>query len=208
MAANAAAGEGGGRGAGGGRGFDPNMTPEERRKQMEARMASMTPEERERMQARMKEREAQGGGGGQLGFGGGRGNQGGGSAVPGGAGGPGRGIAAGVQAGSSVASGATTIDSLFAPLQTVETRGRAWLYEAKQLKSVNVRLGVSDGTFSELIEGDLKEGQEVVVNMLTGLEPVNRPGQPTTGNPLMGPQRGGPGGGGGGNRGGGGGRGF
>ena len=71
---------------------------------------------------------------------------------------------------------------------------------------MNVRLGVSDGTFSELIEGNLKEGQEVVVNMLTGLETAARPGQPTTGNPLMGPQRGGPGGGG--NRGGGGGRGF
>ncbi len=220
MAANpgAGGGEGGGRGTGGGRGFDPNMSPEERRKRMEERMASMTPEERERMQARMKEREAEGGGrggfgagpGGETGLGGGRGNQGGGrNAAPAGAGGAGRGIAGRVQAGASAASGATTIDSLFAPLQTVETRGRAWLYEAKQLKSVNVRLGVSDGTFSELLDGDLKEGQEVVVNMLTGLEPVSRPGQPATGNPLMGPQRGGPGGqGGGGNRGGGGGRGF
>ena len=57
---------------------------------------------------------------------------------------------------------------------------------------------------------NLKDGQEVVVNMVTGLEPVVRPGQQGTGNPLMGPQRGGPGGpgGGGGNRGGGGGRGF
>ncbi len=86
----------GGRGSGGGRGgFDPNMTPEERRKRMEERMASMTPEERERFQARMKEREAQGGGrggfgggpgggqpgGGQPGFGGGRGNAGGGRLV-------------------------------------------------------------------------------------------------------------------------------
>jgi hypothetical protein len=219
MAANPGGGEGGGRGAGGGRGFDPNMTPEERRKRMDERMASMTPEERERMQARMKEREAQGGGGGgfgagpggQQGFSGGRGNQGGGraAAAPGAsAGRTGRGIAGAVESGTTHASGATTIDSLFAPLQTVETRGRAWLYEGKQLKSINVRLGVSDGTFSELIEGDLKEGQEVVVNMLTGLEPVNRPGQPATGNPLMGPQRGGPGGPGGGNRGGGGGRGF
>ena len=62
-----------------------------------------------------------------------------------------------------------------------------------------------------MIEGDVKEGQEVVVNMLTGLEPTQSAGQTGTGNPLMGPQRGGPGGGpggGGGNRGGGGGRGF
>ena len=97
------------------------------------------------------------------------------------------------------------IDALFAPLQFAETRGRIWIYENKQLRSVPVRLGITDGTNQELIEGDLKEGQEVVVNMVTGLEPVNRPGQTGAGNPLMGPQRGGPGGG---QRGGGGGRGF
>ncbi len=47
-------------------GFDPNMTPEERRKRFEERLAQMTPEERERFQARMRE-----GGGGRGGFGGG-----------------------------------------------------------------------------------------------------------------------------------------
>jgi hypothetical protein len=117
-----------------------------------------------------------------------------------------RGITGNVTAGDSVNSGATTIDSLFAPLQTVETRGRVWIYENKQLRSAPVRLGITDGTYQELIEGDLKEGQEVVVNFVTGLEPLNRPGQTGGSNPLMGPQRGG-GPGGGGNRGGGG-RGF
>ena len=226
----AVGGSEGGRGSGGGRGgFDPNMTPEERRKRMEERMANMTPEERERFQARMKEREAQGGGrggfgggpgggqsgGGQPGFGSGRGNAGGGrnadgNNANGGRSGRdlGRGMTGNVTAGTSITSGHATIDSLFGPLQMTETRGRAWLYENKQLKSVNLRLGVSDGTYSELLDGDLKEGQEVVVNMVTGLEPVARPGQQGTGNPLMGPQRGGPGGPGGGNRGGGGGRGF
>ena len=101
-----------------------------------------------------------------------------------------------------------TIDSLFAPLQVTETRGRVWLFENKQLKSVQLRLGVSDGTYSEVVDGDLKEGQEVVTNMVTGLEPTTRPGQQGTGNPLMGPQRGGPGGPGGGRGPGGGGRGF
>jgi HlyD family secretion protein len=211
-------GEGGGRGqggfgGGGGRNFDPNMTPEERRKRMEERMASMTPEERERFQARMKEREAQGGG-----FGGGRGqgpgggqNQGGGQQPSNRAGqGGGRG---GNQAtassdprrgGPATAGNAMTIDSLFAPLVPTETRGRLWFYENKQLRSVQVRLGISDSQFQEVLEGDVKEGQEVVVNMVTGLEPTRPAGQQGTGNPLMGPQRGGPGG----NRGGGGGRGF
>ena len=147
MAANPGGGEGGGGAArGGGRGFDPNMTPEERRKRMEERMASMTPEERERMQARMKEREAQGGGG----AGGGRRRagrrrtrrtQGGGrnaAAAGASAGRTGRGIAGGVDARDHASRAVrTTIDSLFAPLQTVETRGRAWLYEDKQLKSVS-----------------------------------------------------------------------
>jgi HlyD family secretion protein len=102
-----------------------------------------------------------------------------------------RGIAGGVSGGSAVASGATTIDALFAPLPTVESRGRVWLYIDKQLKPISVRLGISDGTFTELLSGDLNEGQEVVVNMVTGLEQrTTTPNQGQSGNPLMGPQRG------------------
>jgi HlyD family secretion protein len=216
-AAGAPNGEGGGRGGfgGGGRGFDPNMTPEERRKRMEERLASMSPEERAAFEARMKERMAQGGGRGFGGFEGpaggpGRGQAGGGRGQGSGnqnaQGAPGRGrdlnrgIAGNVSAGAAVASGHQTIDSLFGPLQITETRGRVWLYENKQLKSVPLRLGVTDGTYSEVIEGDVKEGHEVVTNMVTGLEPARTPGQQGPGNPLMGPQRGGggrgPGGGG------------
>jgi HlyD family secretion protein len=193
-------GQGGGRGFGDGRGFDPNMSPEERRKRMEERLAGMSPEERERFQARMREREQQGGGqpGAQSAQGGGRG----GNQTAATARDMSRGIRGNVTPGTTHQSGATTIDSLFAPLQFSETRGRIWLYENKQLRSVPVRLGITDGTYQELIEGDVKEGQEVVINMVTGLEPANRQGQTGAGNPLMGPQRGG-----GGNRGGGG-RGF
>jgi HlyD family secretion protein len=175
---------GGATGGRGGRGFDPNMSPEERRKQLEQRMASMSPEERERFQARIREREAQGG---APPAGLGRG-------APSAARGRdlNRGMVANTTAGTAITSGATTIDALFAPIQVAETRGRAWIYENKQLRSVPVRLGVSDGTYQELLEGDLKEGQEVVVNMITGLEPAARPGQQQgAGNPLMGPQRGG-----------------
>jgi HlyD family secretion protein len=203
----------GGRGRGG---FDPNMTPEERQKRMAERLAAMTPEERAQWQERMQQRGQGGrggpGGGGQPGFG--RGDQGGGRGGGNQAGAPqmtgrdlNRGIRGGVTPGSSIASGATTIDSLFGPLPSTESRGRVWLFENKQLRSLPVRMGVSDATYSELLDGDVKEGQELVVNMVTGLEPTNRPGQSGAGNPLMGPQRGGPGGGGG--RGpGGGGRGF
>ena len=203
-------------GRGGGRGFDPNMTPEERRKRMEERMAQMSPEEREAFQARMREREASGGG-----FGGTRGgNEGGGRGNPGGTAGPrGAGADGSRQGGprgaqnaavSATPQGATTIDSLFGPLPTVETRGTAWQYENKQLKPLRLRLGVTDGTFSEVLnEADVPPNAEVVTSMTTGLEQRTTTPQGQQGNPLMGPQRGGPGGGGGrGPGGGGGGRGF
>ena len=227
---SAPGGEGFGRG-GGGRGFDPNMTPEERRKRFEERLAQMTPEERERAQARMRE------GGGGRGFGGGGNRDG---ANPGGSGGNregrmagnrdgggGRGTAPGgdyqsnrarANQGASgaepaqsrtMASGATTIDSLFAPIQVQETRGTAWHLENRQLKVLRLRLGVSDGSFTEVVnENEVPANAEVVTSMTTGLEQRTTP-QNQQNNPLMGPQRGGPGGRGpgGGGGGGGGGRG-
>jgi HlyD family secretion protein len=211
-AADAAGGRGGG-GFGGGGGFDPNMTPEERRKAMEERLAKMSPEERQQFEERRARRMAEGGGpGGAGGPGGGSG---------GGRGGPGvqnqqsgdtgrrdisKGIAASIKPGATHATGATTIDALFGPLPQVESRGRAWLFLDKKLKPINLRLGVSDGTFTEVLSGELEQGQEVVTSMVTGLEPKgNTPGGNNANNPLMGPQRGGPGGrgpgGGGGGRG-------
>jgi len=181
------------------------MTPEERQRRLEERLAQMTPEERERFQQRMRERAEQGGGrglGGQRPEGSERaasaqrqpeGNTAATPAAP-----ARRSSQSGRVANApSITSGATTIDSLFGPLPEVESRGRAWLWVNKQLKSVPLRLGISDGTYTEVIEGaGLQPGAEVVINLLTGLEPrTTTPGQ-TGGsqNPLMGPQRGGPGG--------------
>jgi hypothetical protein len=170
-----------------------NMTPEERQRRMEERMKSMTPEERERWQARMRE------GGGRGGFQRGDGATGG-----------GRGAAPGANATAArrptapspaAASGAMTIDALFAPLPSVESRGRLWLYENKQLRSIAVRTGISDGQWTEILESGegpaLQPDTQVVTNVVTGLEPAPRPGQQNPGgSPLM-PQRGGgPGGGG------------
>jgi hypothetical protein len=106
----------------------------------------------------------------------------------------------------SIAGGATTIDALFGPLPTVETRGRAWLYVNKQLKPVSLRLGISDGVNTEILDGgQLPVGAEVATNVI--LATMSQPATATGGaqNPLMGPQRGGPGAGRGGP---GGGRGF
>jgi hypothetical protein len=192
------------------------MTEEERaarRKQMEERMKNMSPEERKQWEERMASR-GQGGGRGQ-----GPGNVERPSGQPGGGnqqraqagrtgGNP------GASAGGSVLSTttATTVDALFAPLQRTESRGQVWLYINKQLKMVRIRTGITDGTWSEIIESsetaELAPNTEVVTNVVTGLEPANRPGgQGAGGSPLMGPQRGqqpgrgGPGGQGGGGRG-------
>src|SRR3954469_25004762 len=224
---NANGGGRGGFGGGGGRGgFDPNMTPEERRKRMEERMAAMTPEERAAFQERMAQRAAQGGGrggNGQGGPGGFNGQDGGGrggfnadqSNSARANGNPPQAAAQNANAGSanqarrvastpSTAPAATTIDSLFGPLPQVESRGQAWLWENKQLKQVRLRLGISDGTSTEIIDAnpEVKEGTEVVTNLI--IDPgTTAPGANNANNPLLGPQRGrgpggGPGGGGGG----------
>jgi HlyD family secretion protein len=94
-----------------------------------------------------------------------------------------------------------TIDALFAPLPPVESRGRLWLFVDHQLKPVSVRLGITDGTNTELLSGELQANQEVVTGV-TGLPSTRTTTNTGTGNPLM-PGGRGPGGfGGGGGRGG------
>ena len=133
-------GGGSGRGGfGGGAGADP-----ERRQRMMERMQQMSPEEREAFFARMRERRAAGGGPG--GPGGGPGGPG------GGPGGPRR--RANPQDGPNVPAverGASTIDALFAPIEVTETTGRVWVLNGGRLASLDVRLGVTDGTASELL---------------------------------------------------------
>jgi HlyD family secretion protein len=77
-----------------------------------------------------------------------------------------------------------TIDALFAPLPSVESRGRVWLFIDRQLKPVNVRLGISDGTFTELLSGELQQNMDVVTG-ITGLSPNRTTTGPGAGNPLM-----------------------
>jgi HlyD family secretion protein len=100
-------------------------------------------------------------------------------------------------------SPATTFDALFAPLPPVETVGRVWLYDLKQLKSLRVRTGVTDGQNSELLDGDVKEGTELVTNIIIAAQA--RPAATGAFPGLGQPQRGGGNFGGGNNRGGGGG---
>ncbi|HIE93872.1 MAG TPA: hypothetical protein EYQ83_13775 [Acidobacteria bacterium] len=52
---------------------------------------------------------------------------------------------------ATVDRGATTIDALFAPLEVTETSGRVWTLDGDMLRPVEVRLGVTDGTSTELL---------------------------------------------------------
>ena len=82
---------------------------------------------------------------------------------------------------------AQTIDSLFGPLPSTESSGRAWLYINNQLKPVRLRLGISDGTYTELVSGELEAGAEVVTAVtLPAQAAAGTPGR----SPLMGPSRG------------------
>ena len=96
--------------------------------------------------------------------------------------------------GAAPAQGAQTIDALFAPLPTVESRGRVWLFIDHQLKPVSLRLGITDGSNTELLSGELQQNIEAVTSV-TGLSPTRTTTGPGAGNPLMPAGRGGPPGG-------------
>jgi HlyD family secretion protein len=174
------AGRTGGRGGQGGGAMDP-----EARARFQERMANMTPEERAQMQQRFGNRQ---------GAGGTRADQQGGTRQ----GGPNQPAPVAV----TTAAG-QTIDSLFGPLPTVISSARVYLYIDKQMKLARIRTGISDGTYTELIGEELKEGQELVTDVSTGQARAQnpafpgqqRPGQST--NPMLpggGRGMGGPGG--------------
>jgi len=94
---------------------------------------------------------------------------------------------------------AEAMATLFPAMPLVETRGRVWIFENHQLKSIPVRLGITDGTNTELLSGDVQPGTDAVIG-ITGTGSTRGSLTSGTGNPLM-PQRGGgpggfPGGGG------------
>ena len=91
---------------------------------------------------------------------------------------------------------ADTIDELFAPIPKADARATVWTWDpaTKEFTSIAVRVGVTDGSMTELLSGDVKPGVELVTSVIIPM-PAGGRGGPA--NPLMGPQRGrGPGGGG------------
>ena len=148
--------DGAGSGRGGGSG---------RRGNFAERMASMTPEERERFTERMRAR----------GFT---------PPTEGQADAAGRGDGAQrprqrtqtnqtppARPAQTAGSSATTFDALFGPLAPTQTFGQVWLSVDGKLQRVRLRLGISDGQQTELlqvIDGNVQEGTEVVTNVMIG----------------------------------------
>ena len=60
---------------------------------------------------------------------------------------------------------AATIDAAFGPVPTPNSRARLWQIRDGHLVPVAVRLGLTDGTTTELIEGPLEAGSSVVTNV-------------------------------------------
>jgi len=91
------------------------------------------------------------------------------------------------------ASAVTTTASLFGPQKETELSGTAWIYADNQLAPVRLRLGMSDGTYSEILnEEDIPADARVATSMTTGQE-SKAATQPRTTSPLMGQQPGAPG---------------
>jgi HlyD family secretion protein len=44
--------------------------------------------------------------------------------------------------------------------------GRVWVLDGDKLKALPLTLGISDGAATEILSGDLKEGQEIVVGAI------------------------------------------
>lgn len=82
----------------------------------------------------------------------------------------------------------STIDTFFQPVPRPEAPGQVWVMRNHQLTPLAVRVGVTDGTWTELLGESLAPGDEVVTNIVLPAQ-AHRPAA-TSSNPLMPPSRG------------------
>ena len=140
---------GSGRGSRGGHLESAQADPVQRR-QMTGRVQGMSPEEREQMRQP---------------FGGPRGNRSGRDGSGGHA--PRRAAASQPPTVPTVERGARTIDALFGPLPPTVSTARVWLYDGRQMNPTQLRLGITDGSYSELLNGPVDSGAELVTGVST-----------------------------------------
>jgi len=81
--------------------------------------------------------------------------------------------------------GSGRIDEYFTPVPPTRSRASVWTWDpaTKELKQINMTLGVTDTTMSELISGDLEVGDEVVTGIILPASMTTR--SPTQTNPFQ-----------------------
>lgn len=135
------------------------MTQEEREQFFQDRLSQLSPEEREAFEARRTARGSRRGSGGPP-------NE------------AGTARATGIRPTRrepttenipTVERGARTIDALFGALPVVETTGRVWILDSGTLRPINIRLGVTDGTTTELL--GVLDRSSVVTNRNQTIDP-------------------------------------
>jgi HlyD family secretion protein len=84
---------------------------------------------------------------------------------------------------------AATIDELVAPLPRADARATVWAWDeaGRRLTAISVRVGVTDGDVTELLEGEIRVGDELVTSIILPPPPNQRQ---QTNNPLLGNPRG------------------
>jgi HlyD family secretion protein len=95
---------------------------------------------------------------------------------------------------NSTSMAAVAARALFEPIEAEEHEGRVWVMEGDTLRAIPVRLGLSDGSFTELRGQGLTEGTEVVTDVRTSTGTTTRTTSGSS-SPLMPSGPGGPGGG-------------
>ncbi|HUL72856.1 MAG TPA: efflux RND transporter periplasmic adaptor subunit [Vicinamibacterales bacterium] len=80
------------------------------------------------------------------------------------------------------------IDEFYQPVPRPSASGLVWVMDQGRLKPVEVRTGITDGTWTELTDGGIQEGDAVVTNII--LPAMLHKAPVSTSNPLMPPGRG------------------
>jgi HlyD family secretion protein len=83
---------------------------------------------------------------------------------------------------------AQSVDALFGPLTSTETPGRAWRAVNGRLEPVRLRLGISDGTATEVRAGDIAPDTQVVTSVVLPNRETPQASPAGGQSPLMGPQ--------------------
>jgi HlyD family secretion protein len=55
--------------------------------------------------------------------------------------------------------------------------GRVWVIDGDKLKPIQLTLGISDGSATEILKGDLSEGEDIVIGTAGGSRPASGQGQ-------------------------------